>query len=303
MNGLPFERLPATQENPVDILQNNYAQTQQYLKSQYDNELNAIQNQFLTDEQFNDQVNRLNAKYQGIINRENFKVQQQVQEIQRIQALVDAGQITPDAGNEAMWRMVLPPEIEKALFQAEKKPPTILSAAQITSPAMMKFISQLVEPAPTVHQFWTRRENEPKTRQGLIDQYLKYREAVGYGLKNIWVQRQLDMMWDSAMRADERCKNWWIDPDEKRTPIPEVQGYRAKGKIAEIMKQRMIGAPIAPVNTMTPLATSVQQSIKIPKTRPEKKILTKTIAAQYLRKYDGNRVQAMIAARRDGYVE
>lgn len=249
MPGLPFQNLPATQQDPMNILQSRLGQSEQYLKSQYDTELGGLQNQMLADKDFFNQLNQLNSKYQGALNQERYRVDQQVQSIKRIQTLVNSGQIAPDAGQEAMWRMVLPSETERAMFQAAGRQQQPYSIGQITSEAVMTSIQDFAEAAsdkPGIE--W----GPPKKLQpGLTDQYLEWRRLIGYDALNPLRQRQLDMQWDAFMAGDEKFNAWWSDK-EKREPLAEIRAFRTPGKIGKIMQKRITG-----VGRVTPFGQSV----------------------------------------------
>lgn len=249
MRGLPFQNLPA-QQDPESILQDRYKQTMQYNRSQYDVELNSLKQAQLSDKDFHAGINKLNARHQQIINQENYKADQQLQQVKRVKALINSNQISPDAGQEAIWRLVLPQETERAMFPTTERAQPF-SIAQLSSKAVLGSISELAEAAPTTHEFWTSREKEPKTKQGIINQYSQWRELIQYDALNPLRQRQLDMQWDAYMMGDERYDKWWLNKKE-RQPIVEIKALRTPGKMGKLMQSRITG-----VGTATPLSRSI----------------------------------------------
>ena len=254
MDGLSFQNLPATQQDPMGILKSRYDKSEQYLRSQYDTELNSLKQQSLADKEFFNQLNQLNSKYEGALNQERYKADQQVQSVKRVQDLINAGQIAPDAGQEAVWRLVLPSETERAMFQAAGQGQPF-SISQITSGAVMESVMEFAEAAPTIGKFWTRESKEPKTQQGLLSKYLGWRELIGYdAIKSPVRQNQLDLQWDAYMAGDERFDEWWSDKS-KREPIVEIKALRTPGNIGKIMRSRVTGATGA-----SPLGRSISRS-------------------------------------------
>lgn len=113
--------VPEQQEVVIDqqllqILKDRLGRYERYLKSQYDAELGSLKHQLLTDQEFFNSLNQLNAKHQKMLNTGRYKMKQQVQQIRQIQNLINDNKISIQAGNEAMWRIVLPYETEDAMF-------------------------------------------------------------------------------------------------------------------------------------------------------------------------------------------
>ncbi len=252
MPGLQFENLPAAQQDPESILKDQYDRTIQYNKSQYDAELSSLQESYLSDKDFHDKLNELNSKHQQIINRENYKADQKLQQVKRVQGLVNAGKIAPDAGKEAVWRLALPSETERAMFQTAGRQQQPYSVATITSKAMMNTISDFAKAAPGKPGLeWGKPE---KLQEGLIEQYGKWRELVGYNFLDPIRQYQLDQQWDAYMAGQKQFDKWWVNKG-KRKPIAEVKALRTPGKIGKIMRGRLgVGGE------STPLGSSIAQT-------------------------------------------
>lgn len=252
MPGLQFESLPAMQQDPEGILKNQYDKTIQYNKSQYDTELNSLQQSYLSDNDFYNKLNELNAKHQQIINQENYKADQKLQQVRRVQSLVSAGKIAPDAGQEAVWRLVLPSETERAMFQTAGRQQKPYPVSTITSKAMMRTIQEFAEAAPGKPGIeWGPPE---KIQEGLINKYNAWRELVGYSFLDPIRQHQLDQQWDAYMLGNKKYDKWWVDK-EKRKPVAEVKAMRTTGKIGKIMRERLGVTP-----EVTPLGKSIVET-------------------------------------------
>lgn len=238
MPGLSPEQLPAAQQDPMGVLKGRLDQSERYLKSQYSVELGSIQDQMLSDQDFNNKLNSLNSKYHGMLNQERYRMDQQVKSVQRIQSLVKAGQVAPDAGQEAMWRMVLPRETEQAMFPTGQKGQKGLSIAQKIGGPLERSVLGFAEAASTIPKLFKSAENEPKTKPGLLEQYTRWRDFVNYDIAEPFVKRDLDMVWNQLMMSDERFDAWWSDKN-KRKPIAEVKALQSQGRITGIMKDKL----------------------------------------------------------------
>lgn len=239
MPGLPFRELPATRQDPLAIIQGRYKDTQRYVRSQYANEVKNLESQVLTDVDFQTQLNQLNSKYQGIINQETHKINQQLEQLQTVQTLVKQGLITPDAGQRAAWRMTLPSEAEQAMFPVAPKGRVPFTPAGLRG--YREFITPFAEAAKTSGWGLTGYKRE---QSDLIRQYLAAREQAGYD-DPTWTptqKRQFDTEWDDLMASDRDYK--W-NPE-----APEIKSLRAVGKL-----QRAVAENI------TPLGASVRKKV------------------------------------------
>jgi len=243
MPGLQFQELPAAQVNEI----------RNTLQAQWQIEADALNKSWFSNRgKFETAKAKLNAKYRKLEFDSLTQLRQQQQERQRVQQLIrQPRERAPE--EEAGLRMQLGPEAERLVFPPE---PTItpFSISQITSPAVMGSIEDFAEAAPTTPEFWTRRGKEPKTKQGIINQYLQWREQIGYNFINPLRQRQLDMQWDAFMMGDEKYDEWWLNK-EKRQPIVEIRALRTPGQIGKLMRRRITGA-----EGITPLGRSVAKT-------------------------------------------
>ncbi len=259
MAGLPYESLPAQRRDPTSILKSYQDKEYDYLKSQYSNEAKALEQATMTDIDFKQRVNELNTKYTGLVNKFKLKSQQESQQLQQVQSLVSQGNISEVAGREAMWRMVLPQETEKAMFPAQEAQQTPYSMAQLMG-AVSESITEHADAAGSDPAFWTRRSKEQNTRPGLLRAYAGWRELISYNQLNPVRQNQLDLMWDDYMKSDDRFDEWWVD-DKKRKPISEVSASRPAGKIGRAMRNRINGSADYLATQTTPLGASVRRQV------------------------------------------
>ena len=226
MGGLSFQNLPATQVNEIrGTLQNQWKIEAQSLDKSW----------FSNRGQFETAKAKLNAKYQRLEFDALTKLQQQQQEQEQVKKLIGQGTQGMGREEEATLRMNLGPEAERLVFPAAGQP---FSISQITSKATMESIQDFAEAAPTKGLFWTRESKEPKTQQGLTNQYLEWRGLAQYDALNPLRQRQLDMQWDAYMAGDERFDKWWSNK-EKREPAVEIKAMRTPGKIGKMMRGRL----------------------------------------------------------------
>lgn len=239
MPALQFQDLPAAETQKI----------RDTLHTQWQIEARALNvKPFKSQQQANAESAKLDAKYQQMELKALTQLQQQQQEDQRVQELVKQPKKRTRA-EEAQLRMELGPEAERLVFPGA---PKRLSVQQVTSPALQENIRAYADASPTEHEFFTRRGKEPKTKQGIINQYLRWRESIAYdAIKSPLVRRQLDIQWDEAMAEDPRYNKWWLNR-EKRQPIVEIRALRTPGDIGKVMRGRIVGA--------TPLGTAVTKA-------------------------------------------
>lgn len=238
MPALQFQNLPAAETQKI----------RDTLHAQWQIEAKALSvKPFKSQQQADANLAQLNSKYQQKELQAFTQLQQQQQERQRVQDLIQQPQ-ERSREEEAQLRMELRPEAERLVFP---EAPQRLSVQQVASPALQQNIRAYADAAPTVHEFFTRRGKEPKTKEGIVNQYLKWRESIVYdAIESPLVRRQLDIQWDEAMAEDSRYDEWWINK-EKRQPIVEIKALRTPGDIGKTMRGKIVGA--------TPIGTSVRK--------------------------------------------
>ncbi len=241
MPALSFQNLPAAQTREI----------RDTLHAQWQIEARALNvKPFKSQQQANAESAKLDAKYQQMELKAFTQLQQQQEEQQRVQNLIQQPQ-ERTRGEEAQLRMELRPEAERLVFPTEPQP---LSIGQITSPRLIKNIQDYANAASTTHEFFTRRENEPKTKQGLINQYRNWQKSVDYDAIIAYAPghaRQLDIQWNEIMAEDPRYNKWWLNR-ETRQPIAEIKALQTPGKIGRTMRKKIVG--------ITPIGESIAKA-------------------------------------------
>ena len=239
MPGLQFQNLPAAQVNEITSR----------LRSQWQIEADALNKSWFPDRgKFNTALAKLNAKYQRLEFDSLTQMQQQQQEQERVQQLIKQPR-EMGRGEEAALRMELRPEAERLVFPPEPTQPRPYSIAQLGSKAMAESIDYFAE-AATDTPGWEWGPPK-KTKQGLINQYLQWRELASYDIVGLHNQKLLDQRWDISMAEDKKFNKWWLDK-RKRQPIAEIRALRTPGKIGKIMRGRITGA-----DGITPVGRSI----------------------------------------------
>ena len=252
MNGLPYQQLPAQQQDPWGTLQGQHEQEYGHLKRQYENEARALESVQMSSRDFGQRASMLNAKHEGILNKFKLKASQQAQQLEQIDMLVQQGQIDEAAGREASWRLVLPQETERAMFPGQETQQTPYSMSQMRG-AISTSIDEFAQGAADVPG-WSEKMKwgDPQKETGsLVNQYMEWRELIGYDILKPVRQNQLDMQWDAKMRDEDKFDKWFTD-DKKRTPLAQVSALRPTGRIGDAMKKRVVGR-------LNPIAASIKK--------------------------------------------
>ncbi len=229
MPALQFENLPVNQTQEIkDTLHN-----------QWQIEANALNKSWFSDRgKFETAKAKLNAKYQQMELQALTQLQQQVEEQQRVQALIRQPRKRTRA-EEAQLRMELGPEAERLVFPTGGRTPF--------SPTALRGYRAFMEPfaAAAKEQPGFEWGTPVRLQEDLIKQYSAARDQVGYDDPS-WTQtqrRQFDTEWDDLM-AGERNYKW--DPESL-----EIKSLRAVGRL-----QR------AGAKNITPLGTSVAKKVR-----------------------------------------
>ncbi len=99
---------------PQKHLDKQLEDLQNYFKVQEKN----LRERRLPPEQHNILIARMQADYDA----KKYALEQAKRQLETIKKLINTGAITPEAGNEAMWRLVLPERTHEALFQKPTQP-------------------------------------------------------------------------------------------------------------------------------------------------------------------------------------
>lgn len=150
----------------------------------------------------------------------------------------------PTLRDEAMWRLVVPPEQAAAMFPTVKKPTERVPISPPSLKSHLKTMVKFAEAAPSIGEIFTREKFEPRSQTDLIKQYTAWREAMGYANYTPGQQRQLDFQWDELMR--DRPKYEW------NPKSPEILSLRTYGgRITGIAAKKI-----------SPLAKSIEKGKK-----------------------------------------
>jgi hypothetical protein len=222
----------------------------------YNNEAQALEQQYMSDEQFANKRASLQAKYKDAWLQRDFAIKQSTQAIGRIRVAVAKGEMDARMGEQAVWKMVLEPETYAAKYPkaTAKREPAPLSSAGIRSSSalMSEFMAGAEE-----KRGW--EWGKPKmTKESLVDQYTAWQDQVGYRHLDSKHQDQLDLRWDAMMRSDKQFSTWFSDKGKKK-PIAEIKLLRAKGPIGKEMSKRLVPPSTRAVDT--PVGTSIRKTM------------------------------------------
>lgn len=308
MPGLPFTQLPATKpkESPFTIVDNQLMDLRKTTQ-QAENRLRRVP---MSNQQYAGEILQLQGQYDAGRN----KILGIKKNMALVKSLIDQGSITPEAGEEAMWKLALPDDVQRAMFQKPEKPVDLGTPIPLDTPdapgvrtKLLNTMSQYSDPA-VIQEGAAKWFASRKPVQGaLINQYAKFRNEIGYKALSPIVQKQIDDMWDS-LQSDRKLENpeWDWDPTSR-----EVKTMRPYGPLQEAMSDRI--SPLArsvskekPEGTLSKVLKTVAASNFSPVgvgglTTKQKKILDRTTAIDILREVDGDKEKARELARSRGY--
>ena len=114
---VPEQQQVVIDQQPLQILQAQFATIKKQLHTQWRIEADALNKSWFSNKgQFDTALAKLNSKYQMKELEARQAIDAQIREIQQIQNLINDNKISIQAGNKAMWRIVLPYETENAMF-------------------------------------------------------------------------------------------------------------------------------------------------------------------------------------------
>lgn len=264
-----------------------------------ESELTGLQEQTLAAERM------LNQQYSGHPDLGNAIVDLQTQyntkkaailakqrNLQQVDDLIKQGAITPELGEEAKWRTILPEEAYRAMFPTLKAPATVTPGEFVSSEKRaQEFIAGVGG--------WGKKEHED-----LVEPYLRFLQneaiiqgAANYEELNTIQKRQINQAWDNMNRS-QRTK--WNPED------PQLRPYRATGKLASavtgtspmseaIKKEKPSGSSLKKIWTKLTEPGGVPPYAK--QTRP----LDRETAANLLKEVGGDKTKARQLAKQRGY--
>lgn len=220
----------------MQIQQNKFNDYQTLVDKQYSGDLFTLQQQFLTDQQYEGKRAALDNQYKNMWAQYQAQHDQSINEIKRVQSMAAKGEIDPELGEQAAYKMVLPPEEFAARYPTQRQPSQAkpISAPGLKSAAGM--MAGLIGEAEEKRGFeW----GEPaKTKEGMIGKYIEWRSQSGYDYMDPLHQRQLDQRWDALMKSDKRFTDWFSN--KKKTIVnPEARTLRMKTRMGRAVQKKM----------------------------------------------------------------
>jgi hypothetical protein len=223
MPGLEFNSLPAAEtENPFAILDTKFKQLNQTTRLK--------EQEFRTKQVGPEGITALQTEY----NNRVLKLKQLRSNLMQVQSLVSQNKISKDAGDKAMWRMVLPEETSRAMFPTAVGE-DVIPPSQLTSEVQKRAI--LYSDAA---KGWGS-----KNQRDLVPQYKEFRNRValvfgveGYENLSGIQKKQIDAEWDLVQK--DKGNEW--NPES-----PEIATVRTTGTLGR-----------AASKLVSPIAASVQ---------------------------------------------
>jgi len=247
-------------DTPYSVLDNQLSQLQEYYKDQ--------QNKLTAQRPDQEQWNKTIAGMQSDYDAHAFKINSLRGQLDSIKKNVT----DPNLANEAMWRLVVPPEQAAGMFpNPEKAEPR----GRLTPSEFKTYKDEFVAKIKSVEDkpFWGRNTLDPnKLKQAYFDS----REAFGYDNQmNTDEKKAFDMAWDSGIRkSGKKFNTMWSDLMKND---PDVFSSRTYGN-------RMLNVAAKKVS---PLAASIQETKPVNATKVKSK---ETLLAEY-KKLGGSKTQ------------
>ncbi len=217
----------------------------------------------LPDEDHNAKAAELEAEFDKQFNL----MQGTARQFQETQRLADAGLISAEKAQEAMWRMILPKETVTGMFSSRQQ--ASMHAGELAGKPMQSILAGYAEAAPTQKDYSRAsffRTPSVAKQSDLIKQYQGWRQIVGYDVKPPAIKAQLDAIWDDKMASSKKYE--W-DPSH-----PEIQSLRAKGTLTTAYANKNKNVPIMKSTTQaSPFVTHIQE--KMEQNRPTMVEVTK----------------------------
>ncbi len=247
---IPFNQLPAN-EDPYAILQGQFKQAGGAMTSDFSKRRNDLQRMTLSDQDYGNRSKQLDSEYESVRQDMRSKMKLAEGQLNSLKQMVDSGRISPEAGYEAMMRMVVPQEQAAAMFPRGGSVDRPLGVGTLMGKSLSTSISEFAGRAKDTPAYeWGHPR---KSKESLLGQYNQWRQQLGYDQLNPVQQNQLDMQWDIYMKNDEAFDKWWTDKKKRQSPVVEVRAMRAKGDLSKQMAGRVTGTPSMMRGLSTPM--------------------------------------------------
>jgi hypothetical protein len=195
------------------------------LQNQFGEQVQQLRRKGLQPAQFNQALAGMQAEYDDA----KTKVSVVKLDLDTLQANIKEGLINPAAGQEAAWRMVLPPEHAAAMFPRQSAVPA--ERAPISPTALVAQEKEMLRFANNAPEQSGWEWGKPhRTFEDVLAQYDEWRNTFGYENYTPGQQRQLDKQWDNVMKA-----NPYIDwrPTNSKVLARRTYGQQLPGVAAE----------------------------------------------------------------------
>ena len=213
--------------NPREVIQQQFQQ----MHNQFAEQEQILQRTPMSDEDFTNSMAELQSKYV----QAKSKFDSSTAELDTVERLTQQGLITPEAGEQAMFKMVMPPEATQAMYPrqaTERRPSRPLTPGQTEN--FNESILEHAKSAPSI-PWYQRPGRADKTQASLVDAYMKWRERIQYDAYEPHHQKQLDVEWDSVMAGDDEY-DW--NPNS-----PGVSILRTKGPLGSAIVNKKFKTP------------------------------------------------------------
>ncbi|MBE3139519.1 MAG: hypothetical protein IMZ53_02945 [Thermoplasmata archaeon] len=305
--GLPFAQLPAgvqQEETPITVFQREAETVLGGLQKNYIDEARTLEKAYLSNEEFSAQATALQSRYKQEVAKATMKLEQKKQAIAQVQSLVGQNLINEQAGQEAMWKLVLPETTSKAMFESPGKEKTFpmgtLSSANVGGRAAA--YADTSEDTPGL-EFGAPK----KQLNSLGTNYLMWRDDIAklsgvesYEQLSPAQQIQLDQQWDLTMASDGRFDTWFTDKNlTKVNPeVTKLRPHSGKLQAAAAAKVSPFGKGVA---AEKPKERAPWYRIDVKTPRSEGKKLDEFTARKLLKEAGGDKAKARQLAIQKGY--
>lgn len=255
----------------TSYLETNKEKLINQLKQDYIQRIHSLRKQRISDSVFRQKQLILQRNFTNNLNKIRDNYQQQLQPYQQVQQMVDQGQIDAGQAYEAMARLNLPADAERAIFrkpEAATKPGK--EREPITPGQLLKYQEQINQMAEgELEKQWGTLESRfgswapgwgRKVPEGITkNMYLRFTDYAGYGQLNPDEQRQIDTVFDRMMQSKSNIEWDPSDPDVQKIR-QSMRGGRlsqaaAKSEkinksplVENLLKRKSTGEPSKQVN-------------------------------------------------------
>ena len=229
-------------------------QTYNQMDRDFDRREAQLADQQLQPDEYNDAIRKMQAEYND---QSNFLLKKK-STLEKTQAMIDSGVLSPQEGMESNWATVLPREV-MAARTATMRPPEEEEMGEPFSPSKLEAYGESAaefgEATAVTRPAKPGRNIKVRSEQSLLRQYKAWRTNIGYDSMDANKQRQVDSEWDSWVGTQKGKWNW----DPKGSKV--IQALRAKGKLSRGYGAQFRGTPTGPTEGRNPLHDSIAKML------------------------------------------